>query len=769
MLDLKSIPSASRVAPKVDALPKKSFLGRLTGNLVKAPGQLAGGLYQGFEGLGAGIASGVESAQNRGGTEVAGTLERSSRGQDILSTGVQLVGDLAGAAGDVVAGGAMGLVGGIGKASGVNQDASQALSKIAQTPIGKMGVEALNGGLERWQEFKLNNPVIANNIEGVVNIASIGVVGKGGKLAKEGIDNLVTRGITSQAPVNTADFLSVPKKQPIRSLREVFGKKKGVITEITPTTDIARASGIAATETEKALLDPSLGRTKESQGLISKLVDTDNELLSVADKRVLLEADPNIYKKYKGVLENTARDAKAPTLHEVGIKDFEGILKEYKAANKEAGEQIGKIRDGLASTKLKGTQEIDDVIGRFSTSMAKNNVEISGNKVKITGNSPFKGSEKALQEVAEILENIKSSESMNELLLGMKQLDNKIIFGKGDDVSQSLQGIAKTIRNDLKSVRNKYMSPEDLAAYEKYSDTIEFINDFSKGNIENKLSVLLNSAGSMRSFKLKKVADEIKRVTGKDIQDIGLLINTFMKNLPSTDRNVSRLTQILGKNIPLSTYGIATASGDIAKNVLQKILGTDLLKEMDKAGLAKIGESYKKLKKKGFFGEMKNSGAVQIDKILPGAKLLDKTDDVLYEFKNFKSAYADGYKGRDEVLEAIDDIGGVKNVERAVQSINKLAPTEDFSPSNSGVQRAMKEIQNGDRIPLIVDEFGDIYDGNHRYAAYKALKIDDIPTIRPKTIQPQVQKNVVKRPASATQDQITKAEEIFSKANKSAP
>lgn len=177
---------------------------------------------------------------------------------------------------------------------------------------------------------------------------------------------------------------------------------------------------------------------------------------------------------------------------------------------------------------------------------------------------------------------------MNELLQGMKQLDNKIIFGRGDDVSQSLQGVAKTLRSDLKNIRNSAMTPDELAAFNKYSETIGFIDDFVKGNTKNKMSMLLNSAGSMRGFKLKEIAKEIKRVTGEDIQDIGLLINTFMKTLPSNNRNVSRLTQIVGNKVPLSQFGVVSAAGDVTKNFLQKSLGTDILKEMDKAGMADV-------------------------------------------------------------------------------------------------------------------------------------------------------------------------------------
>lgn len=110
--------------------------------------------------------------------------------------------------------------------------------------------------------------------------------------------------------------------------------------------------------------------------------------------------------------------------------------------------------------------------------------------------------------------------------------------------------------------------------------------------------------------------------------------------------------------------------------------------------------------------------------------------DPLYEYNTLTNTYTDDFKGRAEVLEAINDVaGGVENIERVEAGIDLLTPTEIFDYNNEGVQRAIKEISSGVITPLVVDSNLEIYDGNHRFVAYKTLGIKRIPILKPKDSQ----------------------------------
>jgi len=107
--------------------------------------------------------------------------------------------------------------------------------------------------------------------------------------------------------------------------------------------------------------------------------------------------------------------------------------------------------------------------------------------------------------------------------------------------------------------------------------------------------------------------------------------------------------------------------------------------------------------------------------------------DPLYEYNNFKGAFADEFKGRTEFMDAINEhVGGIENAKRGVMPIDKLEATEHFNASNNGVRRAIEEIKSGTRVPLVIDGSGAVMDGNHRLAAYKALGIREVPVVGPK-------------------------------------
>jgi len=363
-----------------------------------------------------------------------------------------------------------------------------------------------------------------------------------------------------------------------------------VVDDLAPQTPIELAP-----DTKAALADPATGLTKENQPLLSQALDTESSLLTQAEKKMLVEADSTMYKNLETALKNTEVDLKAPSIHEVGLDMFEEALNKYKAVNKAAGKRVGETIERIKSLRLKSKQPVTDAIERFTTKLKEQNVIINDDGiVEVLGNSPFKGKESEIQEIYSVLRNIQEKDSAKEVLLGISQLDDKIVYGKSADLTKSVQGIAGDVVSDLRAMRNELMTADELANYSKYGETIELINKFNKGDPQQKMSVLLNTAGSQRGFKLNNFAGDILKVTGHDIRDIGLILNTFMKRLPKNNPNVSRLTQIVGGNVPLSTYGIATAAGTATKNTLQKILGTDIMVEINKAGMTDLAETYSK-------------------------------------------------------------------------------------------------------------------------------------------------------------------------------
>jgi hypothetical protein len=123
----------------------------------------------------------VSDIKKRGDNVMSQANRNQSVGEDFL----QLAGQTAGAAGDIISNVAKttykALPDSIEKP--ITDTAKDIGVGILQTPIGQEAVTALQGGMEMYNDFKTKNPRAAANIEAVLNIGSIIPVTKGAQVA----------------------------------------------------------------------------------------------------------------------------------------------------------------------------------------------------------------------------------------------------------------------------------------------------------------------------------------------------------------------------------------------------------------------------------------------------------------------------------------------------------------------------------------------------------------------------------------------------------
>ena len=148
-------------------------------------------------GAGYGVVSAMlNPAQTAASDSAAGRLLRGEQG--VGRTALQVAGQGAGAIGDVVGAG-IGLVG-----KGISALTPDVIEKpivdttkkigvgILNTPVGQQALKAIESGAETWQSFKESNPVVAKDVEAIVNIGSlvpIGRVSQAGKKALSPLDD----------------------------------------------------------------------------------------------------------------------------------------------------------------------------------------------------------------------------------------------------------------------------------------------------------------------------------------------------------------------------------------------------------------------------------------------------------------------------------------------------------------------------------------------------------------------------------------------------
>lgn len=125
--------------------------------------------------------------------------------QNPLETGLQLAGQAAGFAGDVIGAG-------VSKVAGMANEATGGALKdvgvaILKTPVGQAGIDALQGGLESYNAWAKTNPRAAANLESVVNIDSILPASKVAETATKSLVDVTEQGL-KKAPKLVSEITS---------------------------------------------------------------------------------------------------------------------------------------------------------------------------------------------------------------------------------------------------------------------------------------------------------------------------------------------------------------------------------------------------------------------------------------------------------------------------------------------------------------------------------------------------------------------------------
>jgi hypothetical protein len=105
--------------------------------------------------------------------------------------------------------------------------------------------------------------------------------------------------------------------------------------------------------------------------------------------------------------------------------------------------------------------------------------------------------------------------------------------------------------------------------------------------------------------------------------------------------------------------------------------------------------------------------------------------DPLSEFKS-GIGIKDPDIARGTVKEAIQDIGGMKNVQRGKKPISEIVKSENINTLSERYKGVLEQVKKGERTPIIIDQYGEIYDGHHRLEAYREIGLREIPVVAPK-------------------------------------
>jgi len=680
---------------------------------------------------------------------------------EALQGGFNVAGQFAGGATDILASGISNLPGAESIGKVVSNFSNKVAELVNMNPNITNGLNAINSGIDAYKEWATNNPEDAKTIDATFNLGSLIPFGSGSK-------------VVSKPLVNAVDTLSDVTKKTVPVVEKVVSTGENLLGKITPESSeiMNRVARLNPTDANK-FKELSGGKTVGEY-----LTETGN--FNRPDKIVVNEATKfaNSVKSVDDAL------AQLPGTFQAGpIED--ALTSLVSKAESVSGKNV-------PSPYLNRTKELLNKYNTTGLDMSEiNEVKRLYEKNVKLGYDKRLNPDKV--ELATNIDNSLRTWQVNQAeQLGFKniaelnkqtQLSRFIIDNLGDKlVSQGLlNGVSLTDWIMLSGI--------DVTGVGGYL-TKKF---FSDPGIQAKIAELLNKSDVKGiitpDIGPSKVLQLPAPAAGSPQSGIDIPIN-----MPSR-RAIDSGTEIVPKNAtPLqqpqqgkvklsSQNNNASKANNIAPttNTSNRIIDTSVPQE--KSFIQKIVDKYNDIPNKegGFarfdFGlgkKMKSEGLQNRGKFVPpegmfntsksegfkdlgGAKAKfvepykSNSPSIITEAKKYKSAdefvkaqtdplsefktgagIKDEFIARGTVKEAISDIGGIKNVERGFIDKSKLEVTENINTSSQRYRQVLEEVKNGERTPIIVNEYGEVLDGHHRLKAYEEIGLKEIPVIAPK-------------------------------------
>lgn len=495
--DIKPISTPAQTEKK-----PKGFLGRLGSGLSEAFGKRAENVSQSFQ-----------------------------ADQSFGSKALQTVGQVAGGIQDVVTETAQ--AGFESLPQGVQSGAKNVGLSILQTPVGKVAVDALQGGMETWNRFKEADPETAKNIEAVINIGSIIPIGKGAQLAGRGAMEVAETGleVAQKGARATGELVETAKKNVGAGLATIPEQMR---SQFRPTELIPE---------EKLSLIPEKKITSQKEQIAQKFEEYvtagEKHAKDIKQKSPLTVAGDKATEALSQIQTKLKKQAelKKEALGEVGNKVVSGV-KEFKDMfAKKLQDEIGVVYDAK-----KGT--FKDAAGRIS----KISLDPADNRL--------------LRGVNEVFEKLGDSPTVNQIDDAVDAIQD-ILYKRKQltqvPVNSQVEGLLKNVTGKLNSTVKKVGGKSYTTAnskYAKFIDTFNKLND-ALGPEGERGAALMKKLFSPAGESPRRLFEEVKDLTGIDLTQEASFAKFVMESLGDVKQK-SLLEATLGTGVPTPTGVLGT-------------------------------------------------------------------------------------------------------------------------------------------------------------------------------------------------------------------
>lgn len=344
--NVSQLPAGSfTVQPPAPAAPQPSLLSKLGGDIKETVGNIGGRIQAGAQALDDSASGKIEAPE----------------------AGLRIFGQVVGAGNDLVGGAVKAGLQTANAATGgaLGNAAKGGLQAIAQTPLGAMGISAIKGGAQKWQDFTAKYPRAAEDLKAIpeaaqmlANFVGAGAAVKGAEVAAPLVKDAVTGAVDVAKATAVASGEKASAKALQTTIDAVTPEFKGkTLTQAYK--DVVR--GTRDVKEGGAITAQAIGTSEREAGVGKRLFDAGIRLQNKPLKDTITLRDA--LKSTESELEDTLKGSKSefgadkiPLINKLNKINTQ-IPREFKAI-KDNGKLFKDVVDFGKETILKAQDDI---------------------------------------------------------------------------------------------------------------------------------------------------------------------------------------------------------------------------------------------------------------------------------------------------------------------------------------------------------------------------------------------------------------------------
>lgn len=339
---------------------------------------------------------------------------------------------------------------------------------ILDTSVGQAGLEALRSGMDKYEAWKAKNPRAAENLESVVNIASLIPIGRGAQVGGKAIgEGAILAREGAEAGLEAAGRAAKPALETAETIAEGAGRtiKRAVTRPID-------AAGEALAKSSRLRTLPQAEAEAVRSGLDEAVVDF---------IQTSLPEDRKLYRQMLDIYETNKTTRRIAKQHkEIPGESILQRVTYISGQLEKEGKELGKVVDSMPDRIVNVQPELDEFVKILESRGVEVGINDAGENILINTGTAVTGDMPAYQLMYDLIKSgrVDSPKQLHGIRSRIfKEFD--LAKSRQQPFSGDAENVAEVYRNILSKPLNT-INPKYGEVSDKYRELIGPLQDFTK-------------------------------------------------------------------------------------------------------------------------------------------------------------------------------------------------------------------------------------------------------------------------------------------------